>query len=64
VARAVLAAIQHDRAEIVVMPGPGRLIKALMDLFPGIGPAMNQAVGANATMQTVIQVRKQPAKSA
>jgi short-subunit dehydrogenase len=59
VAKAVLAAIRRDRAEIVVMPGPGRLIKALMDLFPGMGPAMNQAVGANATMRTVIQVHKQ-----
>ncbi|HET9410287.1 MAG TPA: SDR family oxidoreductase [Candidatus Dormibacteraeota bacterium] len=64
VATAVLTAIRRDRAEIVVMPGPGRLIKAVMDLFPGLGPAMNQAVGANATMETVIQVRKQPAKAA
>jgi len=64
VARAVLAAIRHDRAEIVVMPGPGRIIKALMDLFPGMGPAMNQAVGANATMRTVIERRKPPAKVA
>src|SRR5579859_393408 len=59
VARAVLAAIRRDRAEIVVMPGPGRLIKALMDLFLGLGPAMRQAVGANATMQAVIKLRKQ-----
>ena len=64
VARAVLAAIKRDRAEIVVMPGPGRLIKALMDLFPGLGPAMNQAVGASATMRSVIERRKQPAKVA
>jgi short-subunit dehydrogenase len=64
VARAVLAAIKRDRAEIVVLPGPGRLIKALMDLFPGLGPAMNQAVGANATMRSVIERRKQPAKVA
>jgi len=64
VANAVLAAIKRDRAEIVVMPGPGRLVKALMDLFPGMGPAMNQAVGANATMRTVIQVRKRAAKVA
>lgn len=64
VARAVVAAIERDRAEIVVMPGPGRLIKALMDLFPGMGPAMNQAVGANATMRRVIELRKQPAKAA
>jgi short-subunit dehydrogenase len=59
VARAVLAAIRKDRAEIVVMPGPGRLVKALMDLFPGLGPAMNQAVGANATMQRVVQAHTQ-----
>jgi hypothetical protein len=64
VATAVLTAIRRDRAEIVVMPGPGRLIKALMDLFPGMGPAMNQAVGATATMRSVIELRKQPAKVA
>ena len=64
VARAVLAAIQRDRAQIVVMPGPGRLIRALMDLFPGIGPPMNQAVGASATMRSVIELRKRPAKAA
>ena len=64
VAAAVLSAIQRDRAEIVVMPGPGRLVKALMDLFPGMGPAMNQAIGANATMRTVIERRKQRAKVA
>lgn len=59
VARAVLAAIEKDRAEIVVMPGPGRLLKAVMDLFPSLGPAMNRAAGANATMKTVIEYRKQ-----
>lgn len=61
VGKAVLAAIQRDRAEIVVLPGPGRLIKALMDLFPSMGRAMNQAVGANATMRSVIEHRKQSA---
>ena len=64
VAKAVLAAIQRDRAEIVVLPGPGRLIKALMDLFPSMGPAMNQAAGANATMRRVIEHRRQSVKSA
>src|SRR5437868_6799887 len=38
VAVAVVKAIAHDKAEIVVMPGPGRLMKALLDLFPGLGP--------------------------
>lgn len=58
VARAVLTAIEKDRAEIVVMPGPGRLLKAIMDLYPSLGPAMNRAAGANATMKTVIEYRK------
>ena len=38
VARAVVRAIEKDKAELVVMPGPGRLLKALMDFFPGLGP--------------------------
>ena len=58
VGRAVVAAIQKDRPEIVVMPGPGRLLKALMDLFPSLGPAMNEAAGANATMDRVIEHRR------
>ena len=58
VGKAVVAAIEKDRAEIVVMPGPGRLIKALMDLLPSMGPAMNQATGANDTMRSVIEFRR------
>jgi short-subunit dehydrogenase len=59
VAKAVLRAIERDRAEIVVMPGPGRVLKAVMDLFPSLGPVMNRAAGANATMQRVIEFRRQ-----
>ena len=55
---AVLTAIVKDRAEIVVLPGPGRLLKALMDLFPGLGPAINRAAGAEETMRTVIEHRR------
>src|SRR6266704_4682485 len=40
VGRAVVTAIERDKAEIVVMPGPGRLIQALMDLWHGVGPVM------------------------
>ena len=58
VARAVVRVIRKDRAEMVVMPGPGRLLKALMDLFPGMGPAMNRMVGADATMRRVIEYRQ------
>jgi len=59
VGRAVLKAILKDKAEIVVLPGPGRVLKAVMDLFPGLGPAMNRAAGANDAMRTVIEFRKQ-----
>src|SRR5207248_4041111 len=57
VGAAVLDAIRRDRAEIVVMPGPGRVLKALLDLFPSLGPALNSAAGANATMRRVIELR-------
>jgi short-subunit dehydrogenase len=54
VGKAVVHAIRKDRAEIVVMPGPGRLVKALLDLFPAMGPAMNQAAGANQMMKAIV----------
>jgi len=58
VARAVVRAIERDRAEIVVMPGPGRLMKALMDLFPGFGPWMNRISGGERTMAAVADFRQ------
>lgn len=58
VAKAVVRAIEKDKAEIVVMPGPGRLLKALMDLFPGLGPAMGRITGAERTMATVADHRE------
>jgi short-subunit dehydrogenase len=58
VARAVIKVVRKDRTELVVMPGPGRLIRALMDYFPGLGPALNRAVGATTTMQKVIEQRE------
>ena len=42
VARAVVKSIRRDKAEVVIMPGPGRLLRALMDLFPGLGAMMGQ----------------------
>ena len=59
VAKAVLRAIEKDKAEIVVMPGPGRLLKALMDLFPGLGPAMNRMSGGEKLMGIVADHREQ-----
>jgi len=58
VARAVVTAVKKDRAELVIMPGPGRLLRAVMDYFPGLGPAVNRAAGADATMQKIIELRE------
>jgi hypothetical protein len=58
VAQAVLKSIRRDKAEIVVMPGPGRLVRALMTLFPAMGPAMNQMTGSTRTMKQVADFRE------
>ena len=58
VGRAVLRAIDKDRAEIVVMPGPGRFMRALIDFFPGMGPWMNKQMGVNKTMREVQDFRR------
>jgi short-subunit dehydrogenase len=58
VAKAVVRAIAKDKAEIVVMPGPGRLLKALMDLFPGFGPAMNRMSGGEKLIAAVADHRE------
>jgi short-subunit dehydrogenase len=58
VARAVLRALDKDKAELVVMPGPGRLLKALLDLFPALGAAMNRLAGADELMATVADYRE------
>ncbi len=59
VARAVIKAVSKDKAELVVRPGPARLLRALMDYFPGLGPAVNRAAGAGATMRTIMESREQ-----
>jgi len=57
VARAVVGAVQKDRTELVIMPGPARLMRAVMDYFPALGPAMNRAVGTRATIRKIIEQR-------
>ena len=57
VARAVVKAVQKDRTELVIMPGPARLMRAVMDYFPALGPAMNRAAGTNATIRKVMEQR-------
>ncbi len=58
VARAVVKAVTKDRVELVVMPGPGRLLRAVMDYFPALGPLLNRAAGATTTMQKIIELRE------
>jgi hypothetical protein len=58
VARGVVKAVTKDKAELVIQPGPGRLIRALMDYFPALGPALNRAAGATTTMQRIIEQRE------
>ncbi|HYX76698.1 MAG TPA: SDR family NAD(P)-dependent oxidoreductase [Gaiellaceae bacterium] len=58
VARAVVRAIEKDKAEILVMRGPGRVLKALMDLFPGLGAALNRVSGSEKLMGSVADYRE------
>ena len=58
VADAVVRAVRKDRAELVIMPGPGRLLRSLADYFPGLGPAMNDALGTRRTLDQVQQRRE------
>jgi short-subunit dehydrogenase len=58
VARAVVKAVQKDRVELVIQPGPGRLLRAVLDYFPALGPALNRAAGATTTMQKIIEQRE------
>jgi hypothetical protein len=58
VARGVVKAVTRDKAELVIQPGPGRLIRALLDYFPALGPVLNRAAGATTTMQRIIEQRE------
>ncbi len=58
VAAATLRAISKPRTEIVVSVGPGRILKALMDYFPGLGSALNRLSGATSLMTSVADHRE------
>jgi short-subunit dehydrogenase len=58
VSKALLRAIDRDKTEIVVMPGPARLLRALMDYFPGIGPWMNRQMGVDRTLREVQEFKR------
>jgi short-subunit dehydrogenase len=55
VARAVVKAVSKDKAELVIQPGPGRLLRAILDYSPGLGPVLNQVAGVDATLRTFIE---------
>jgi short-subunit dehydrogenase len=63
VAKATIRAIMKDKAEIAVLPGPGRTVRAVMDRFPGMGPAINRVSGAERTMRTVAEFRAREAEA-
>jgi short-subunit dehydrogenase len=58
VTKALLRALDRDQAELVVMPGPARLLRALMDYFPGMGPWMNRRLGVNKALREVQAFRQ------
>lgn len=64
VGQQTVRAICRDKAELAVLPGPGRLLRAIMDRFPGVGPAMNRATGATKTIRTVAEYRERQAAPA
>ena len=57
VAQAVVRAIKRDRAIVVVMPGPGGLMKILMDALPSLGPRMNEMAGVSDMVQRLATLR-------
>jgi short-subunit dehydrogenase len=64
IAKVTVRAIRADKAELAVLPGPGKLMRALMDRFPGMGPAMNRATGTGRTMRAVADYREREARLA
>jgi NAD(P)-dependent dehydrogenase (short-subunit alcohol dehydrogenase family) len=59
-----VGAIRADKGEVAVLPGPGKLLRGLMDRFPALAPAMNRATGATGTMRTVAEYRERQARLA
>jgi short-subunit dehydrogenase len=58
VGAAAVKAIERDRAETVVLPGPGKALRAVLDVFPGLGPRLNRAAGTDATMRRIAAFRE------
>ena len=64
IGKATIRAITRDKAEIALLPGPGKTMRAIMDRFPGLGPSMNRISGAEAAMRTVTEYREHEAQLA
>jgi short-subunit dehydrogenase len=64
IGKLTVRAIRSDKAELAILPGPGKALRALMDRFPGLGPAMNRATGTAKTMATVAEHREREARLA
>lgn len=58
VAQAVVKSLKRDTAERVIMPGPGRLMRALLTLFPGMGRAMVQMTGGTRLVNQIVEFRE------
>jgi short-subunit dehydrogenase len=56
---AAVRAIKRNKAEIVIFPGPGRLMKALWDYLPGMGPSMNRMAGVDELMEKIAIAREE-----
>ena len=61
VGKATVRAIRKDKVELAVLPGPGRTLRAVLDRFPALAPAMNRAIGVHKTMQTIADHREREA---
>lgn len=64
IGKAAIRAISKDTAEIALLPGPGKALRAIMDRFPALGPSMNRISGAEASMRTVTEYREREARLA
>jgi short-subunit dehydrogenase len=64
IGKLTVRAIRRDKRELAVLPGPGKFMRALMDRFPGLGPALNRASGTGKTMRAVAEYREREARLA
>lgn len=59
VAQAVVTAVRRDKIEMTVMPGPGKLMSVLTEMFPSLGQVMVKKLGINDFMRDVALARQQ-----